>query len=65
MNEHDEYNPPDEAIQALARCLFPAIRAYFESECGQREFAQWRTREQAAVTSEKLAETADRLRRAG
>jgi hypothetical protein len=35
------YNPPDEALEALARCLYPAIRSYFESEEGRREFAQW------------------------
>jgi hypothetical protein len=35
------YNPPDEALEALARCLYPAIRSYFESEEGQREFNEW------------------------
>ena len=35
---------PDDALEALARCLLPAIRSYFESEDGQREFAEWRSR---------------------
>ena len=36
------YNPPDEALEALARCLLPAIQSYFESEEGQREFKEWK-----------------------
>jgi hypothetical protein len=47
MIERDEYQPPADAIEALARCLLPAIRSYFESEAGQREFAEWQTRRDA------------------
>ena len=32
---------PRHEIEALARCLLPDIRAYFESEEGQREYAAW------------------------
>ena len=35
---------PDEAIKALARCLLPAMRSYFESMEGWREFAEWQLR---------------------
>lgn len=49
------YNPPDEALQALARCLYPAIRSYFESEEGQREFQEWKARRDI----EKLAGDSD------
>ena len=35
------YSPPDEALEALARCLYPTIRSYFESEEGRREFEKW------------------------
>ena len=35
---------PDEAIGALARCLLPAMRSYFESAEGWREFAEWQLR---------------------
>lgn len=38
-------NIPDEVIQSLARTLLPAIRKYFESEKGQREFEEWKKRE--------------------
>jgi|GEM_PF-3946772 len=30
---------PDDAIEALARTLYPAMVAFFESEEGQRKFA--------------------------
>jgi len=32
---------PRHEIEALARCLLPEIQRFFESEEGQREFAQW------------------------
>jgi hypothetical protein len=32
---------PKRELEALARCLLPAIQEYFESEEGQREFAEW------------------------
>jgi hypothetical protein len=37
------------ALEALARCLLPAIRSYFESDEGQRDFAKW----QAARDTDK------------
>lgn len=33
---------PDHVIESFARCLLPAIREYFDSEEGQREFVQWK-----------------------
>ncbi len=41
-SQQSEYNPPDSAIESLARCLLPAIQAYFDSEDGQREFEEWK-----------------------
>lgn len=32
---------PKRELEALARCLLPDIQAYFESEEGKREFAEW------------------------
>ena len=29
-------------IETIARCLWPDIQAFFESEEGQREFAKWK-----------------------
>ena len=36
---------PRHEVEALARCLLPAIQKYFESEEGRREYAEWRTRQ--------------------
>ena len=33
---------PDHVIETIARCLWPDIQAFFESEEGQREFAKWK-----------------------
>ncbi len=33
---------PQYAIEAVARCVFPDILAFYESEEGQREFAEWK-----------------------
>lgn len=45
-----EYTPPDSAIESLARCLLPAIQAYFDSEKGQREFAEWKKKQEEQKT---------------
>jgi len=37
-----EYTPPDSAIESFARCLLPTIQAYYDSEEGQHEFAEWK-----------------------
>ena len=35
-------NIPEYSIEAIARCLLPDIIAYYHSEEGQREFAEWK-----------------------
>lgn len=37
---------PDKVRMEIARCLLPDIVAYFESEQGQREFAEWKKQKQ-------------------
>lgn len=32
---------PKRELEALARCLLPAIQEYFESNEGQRAFSEW------------------------
>jgi hypothetical protein len=32
---------PQHEIDALARCLLPAMNAFFETEEGRREFEEW------------------------
>lgn len=36
-----DFNPPKHEIDAFARCILPAIQAYFDSEVGRREFMEW------------------------
>lgn len=37
---------PEHIRKEIARCLLPDIVAYFESEQGQREFAEWKKQKQ-------------------
>jgi hypothetical protein len=55
---------PDDALEALARCLFPAIKSYFESEEGKREFAEWQSRSIENLPGRE-AEPDDKVRLAG
>lgn len=36
---------PLHEVEALARVLLPEIQAFFESEEGQREFAEWKAQQ--------------------
>ena len=36
---------PVHEVDALARVLLPEIQAFFESEEGQREFAEWKAQQ--------------------
>ena len=38
---------PQHQIEAIARCLMPDILAFYESEEGQREFAEWKAQRDA------------------
>lgn len=35
---------PYHEVEALARILLPEIQAYFESEDGKKEFAEWKAK---------------------
>ncbi len=39
---------PDYTIEAIARCIYPDIIAFYESEEGQREFAEWKRQQEQA-----------------
>ena len=39
-------NLPDYEIEKIARCIMPDILALFESEEGQKEFAEWRAQQE-------------------
>ena len=40
---------PQHEIEALVRCLLPAIQKFFESEEGQREFEEWKKQQAEKV----------------
>ena len=35
-------NIPEDRIEAIARCIYPDILAYYQSDDGQREFEKWK-----------------------
>jgi hypothetical protein len=45
INDHGTGIPVHE-VEALARVLLPEIQAFFESEEGQREFAEWKAQQE-------------------
>jgi len=63
VNESNEI--PDDALEALARCMLPAIRSYFESKEGQREFAKWKTLKNTENIPHREAKLDDDVRRVG
>ena len=38
---------PRHVLESFARCLLPDIRAFYASEEGRREFAEWKKKQQA------------------
>ena len=45
---------PDHVIESFARCIYPAIQTYFESEEGQKEFVAWKERKEKQATQEAI-----------
>ena len=43
MIERENFQAPADAIAALARCLLPAIRSFYESEEGKAAFEKWKS----------------------
>jgi hypothetical protein len=43
--ETDQSAIPDFEIDALARCLLPKLRAYYESPEGQAAFEDWKKKQ--------------------
>lgn len=50
-------NIPKHELEALARCFFPDIQAFFESEEGRKEYEEWRE-QQANLRAQKADKTA-------
>ena len=50
---------PQREIEIIARCIFPDILAFYESEEGQREFAEWKAQQAEKPDKEIAAQDAD------
>lgn len=44
-------NIPQHTIESIARRFLPDIMAYYQSEEGQREFAEWKAEQERLKTS--------------
>jgi len=42
---NDSTEIPKHEFESLARCLFPEMLKYFDSEDGKREFEEWKARQ--------------------
>ena len=40
---------PYHEVEGLARVLLPEIQAFFESEAGQQEYAEWKAKQQVNI----------------
>ncbi len=47
----DDYGTgiPYHEVEVLARILLPEIQAFFKSEDGQREYAEWKAKQQTNI----------------
>ena len=45
---------PQHEIEAIARCIWPDILAFYKSEEGQREFEEWKARRQGERKKENI-----------
>lgn len=48
---------PQHQIEAIARCILPDILAFYESEEGQREFAEWQEQHQKETNLQDKPDT--------
>ena len=46
-------NIPQHEIEKIARCIWPDILAYYQSEEGQREFEEWKRQKEALKENPK------------
>ncbi len=49
---------PQHEIETIARILLPDILAFYESEEGQREFAEWKLQQDAERHNDDMADKA-------
>ena len=49
----NQTNIPQHEIEKIARCIFPDILAFYESEEGQKEFAAWKEQREQKQKKDK------------
>ncbi len=49
---------PQHEIETIARILLPDILAFYESEEGQREFAEWKMQQDTERQNDNMADKA-------
>lgn len=49
---------PQHEVETIARILLPDILAFYESEEGQREFAEWKLQQDAERHNDSMAHKA-------
>jgi len=53
LTNNSGMNIPDYQIEALARCLFPKIQMYYESEDGKKALIEYRAEKMKQAESRK------------
>ena len=47
-------NIPQHEIEKIARCILPDIAAFYESEEGQKELAEWKKQREQEPKTDKI-----------
>lgn len=50
-------NIPQHQIELITRCILPDILAFYESEEGQREFAEWKKQQEGNGRETEVGES--------
>ena len=50
---------PQREIEIIARCIFPDILAFYQSEEGQREFAEWKAQQAEKANKDSAPKDAE------
>lgn len=45
-NRTSKHPIPDHVIESFARCILPLIQEFYATEEGQREFAEWKAKQE-------------------
>lgn len=48
---------PQHIIESIARCILPDIIAYYETEDGQRQFQEWKAKQEAEKAEGKKGDS--------